>query len=217
MTRALDLVGKSFNRWTVEDRLPNTTKGQTVFRCLCICGNRSEVLGSSLKNGKSKSCGCFAIEKIGSLNRTHGHTNSRTYNSWRGMRERCDNPKNKRYDRYGAVGISYSADWVDFEVFLRDMGVRPEGKTLERIDCTKSYSVINCKWDNLTNQAFNIGLKSNNTSGRSGVSLHRDGVRYVAKITHNKKVEYLGLFHCFKSAVKAREAKELEYYGFIKK
>lgn len=90
----------------------------------------------------------------------HGHKPknrpaSPTYTSWSGMRSRCSNPKNPNYRDYGAVGITVCARWGDFRAFLLDMGPRPKGTSIDRIDGTKGYSPDNCRWATLKEQARN--------------------------------------------------------------
>lgn len=86
----------------------------------------------------------------------HGHRRGRrsntnrytpTYNSWRAMKARCDNPHNERYSSYGGRGICYDPRWTTFEAFLDDMGERPKGKTLGRRDADLGYNVDNCRWE----------------------------------------------------------------------
>jgi hypothetical protein len=79
----------------------------------------------------------------------HGHAGnnvSPTYKTWRGMKLRCNNPSNASYKNYGAKGISYCERWETFELFLEDMGERPEGMTLDRKDRSKDYCLENCRW-----------------------------------------------------------------------
>lgn len=221
MTRVIDLVGQEFGLLTVVERVENSKTGQARFRCSCTCGGETISYGASLRRGESKSCGCLRLEAISKVNLTHGHNvgriSSKTRNSWRGMKERCDNPKNSHYPMYGGRGISYTPEWKFFQSFLDDMGERPEGMTLERIDVNEGYSKENCKWDSLSNQAFNINIKSNNKSGRSGVWPSRNGLRWLAFIGKLGKSHYLGTFDTFEEACEVREKAELEYYGRIKK
>lgn len=91
--------------------------------------------------------------------RTHGNyikgKRSPTYNSWRAMRGRCDDPNNERYCDYGGRGITYCDRWKEFSNFLEDMGERPKGKTLDRIDSEKNYYKENCKWSSPLEQRLN--------------------------------------------------------------
>lgn len=88
----------------------------------------------------------------------HGHcTNglSRTYRSWEAMKRRCDNPKDHHYKNYGGRGIRYDVRWLLFENFLEDMGDKPEGMTLDRIDTNRGYCKENCKWSDKSTQSRN--------------------------------------------------------------
>lgn len=74
------------------------------------------------------------------------------YSTWKGMRSRCNNPNHSRYKDYGERGISVCKEWDDFYIFYSDMGDRPEGKTLDRIDNNGAYCKENCKWSTITEQ-----------------------------------------------------------------
>lgn len=87
--------------------------------------------------------------------KTHLMTNTPTYGTWRGMLERCSNPNNRHWHIYGAKGITVCQRWQKFENFLADMGERPEGKTLDRIDNSKGYNVDNCRWATSSEQSRN--------------------------------------------------------------
>lgn len=78
--------------------------------------------------------------------RTHGLSNSKTFNSWRGMIERCTSPANKKFHHYGGRGITVCDRWRTFQNFLDDMGERPAGMELDRIDSHGDYCPANCRW-----------------------------------------------------------------------
>ena len=215
MNKPLDLIGKRYGRLLVISRQENNRHGQTKWLCLCDCGKHATPNGRALVAGHSQSCGCISAEKITLVNKTHGKTRSKEYNSWRGMKERCTNPNNSHYHLYGERGISYCEDWELFENFYRDMGDCPEGYQLERCDVNLGYSKDNCIWDDKTQQAFNIRLKSNNKTGKTGVTQRKNG-KFYASITIYKKVIFLGVFLTFEKAKEAREKAELQYYGFVK-
>lgn len=145
------MIGRVFGRYTVVERDGSDTAGAR-YSCQCACGTVKTVRGSSLRNRSTQSCGCLNKEVIS----THGMTGSRTYSSWRSMKGRCYRPKNNRYELYGGRGITVCDRWLkSFEAFLQDMGERPEGKTLDRIDSDGSYEPNNCKWSTPSEQNSN--------------------------------------------------------------
>lgn len=104
----------------------------------------------------------------GQFKRGHGQCFTRTYKSWESMKSRCDSPRYGCYPRYGGRGITYDERWKIFENFLSDMGERPEGTSLDRIDSNGNYTNENCRWASYKTQAINR---------RSTLFFERDGIR----------------------------------------
>ena len=86
---------------------------------------------------------------------SHGMSNTPTYRSWAHMLDRCRNPKNDSWDYYGGRGITVCEEWTDFAQFLADMGERPEGTSIDRIDVDGNYEPGNCRWADHTTQINN--------------------------------------------------------------
>jgi hypothetical protein len=209
-------VGEKYNMLLVTAPAGKNKSGHYLWECLCDCGNILTVVGNNLPNSHTKSCGC-----LGNGCKTHGLAGTNEFTIWSGMLGRCYTETHGKYYNYGALGIQVSDDWRNsFEVFLSDMGPRPSNKhSIERVDTKGNYCKENCIWtDDLSMQAYNTKLRSNNKSGRTGVriSSKKKGT-WLAEITFQYEVIRFGPFETFEEAVKAREEAELKYFGFNKK
>jgi len=163
--------GKRYNRLTIVSELPPRVypygKYQMVL-CVCDCGKEVPVRLSKIKCGWTKSCGCLQVEAVVRKNLKHGMTGSGSYKTWMAMKERCSTVNQDNYKHYGGKGITVCEDWLDsFDNFYRDMGDRPLGKSIDRIDNSKGYSKSNCRWATAKEQANNRGNGKQNKQIRS--------------------------------------------------
>lgn len=156
---AIDLIGQRFGRLIVIAR--HKVPGERgSWLCRCDCGKETLVTRDSLiRRGDKRSCGCWTKEHGYFSTRfkpTHGAVKTPTYRTWSGMIQRCTNPATTGYGRYGGRGIRVCDRWLEsFENFLADMGERPDGTTLDRINNNGNYEPMNCRWANSKQQGEN--------------------------------------------------------------
>jgi hypothetical protein len=173
--RLVDLTGQKFNRLTVIERhSSNNAQNKPMWVCECECGNKTIVGGSELKTGNTKSCGCLNRELAKNRLFKHGMKHTKLYYVWCGMKDRCYNPKNKRYKDYGGRGIKMDETWkhdfTSFYTWAMENGYQ-EGLSIDRANNNEGYFPFNCVWSTVQRQNRNkrntvhsqIYLKRNDT------------------------------------------------------
>lgn len=164
--------------------------GTAHWLCSCSCGNEKIISGASLRSKKpTVSCGCLLLS--GKPNSSHGMSSTPTYETYRAMRKRCESPNDKEFKNYGGRGISIAEEWLTFDGFFADMGVRPEGMTLDRIDTNGHYCKTNCRWATPKEQAMNRRNSYNLTY--NGITKHISEWSSISDInipTIKRRLEY---------------------------
>lgn len=161
MSTFKDITNQRFGRLIALERFGS---GQpTLWLCQCDCGNKKNINARSLVTGGTRSCGCI---------RFHGKTYTPEWYSWISMIQRCNDPNYHAYKWYGGRGIKVCERWLKFKNFFADMGERPKGMTLDRVNNDFGYFPINCRWATPSQQAKN--RRQNKKNGLTGRYMSKD-------------------------------------------
>ena len=169
-----------------------------IYKC-GFCGTKFKALTFNVKNGNTKSCGCYQKRRTSESNKTHGLGYTRLYNIWANMKDRVFNTKNKQYNDYGGRGITICDEWKNDFMSFHDWAItngyeEDKGLSIDRIDNDENYCPENCRWTTSIIQNRNKRISKNNTSGYKGVCYPKGNNKYLAQIYVNNKNIHLGYF-----------------------
>lgn len=192
---AKDLTSKTFGRLTVVEYVGKIASGKLGWICKCECGNEVVVINESLISGNTKSCGCYRKDLTTIYNKqaktVHGKGNVPEFKAWYHLIQRCTNKNNKSYHNYGGRGITVSDSWLEsYEHFLEDMGPRPEGTSLDRIDNDGPYCKENCRWATKHEQEDNKRRTLRFNDGTPVAKFVRDNNLNYGQVVYYYKLKY---------------------------
>lgn len=153
-----DLAGQKFGRLTVLQRYGSDKNRHATWLCRCECGKERIVASSTLIEGKTLSCGCYARDINRKRMSTHSKSKTRLYRIWMGMKNRCYNPNDPAYRYYGSRGISICDSWIENFQNFYNWSMNNDYMdylTIDRIDVDSNYSPDNCRWIPLEQQSKN--------------------------------------------------------------
>lgn len=149
-----DYSGQRFGKLLAIRPVGKAKNRNILWECKCDCGNICVISQSNLIN-QGKQCSECSQKQRAKSSVTHGMSKTPTYKTWCCMIARCENPNDSRYKDWGGRGIKVDQRWKSFENFLADMGVKPEGKSIDRINNDGDYTKGNCKWSSNKEQSYN--------------------------------------------------------------
>lgn len=187
--------------------------GKKVYECECLlCGANFETMGTLLRTGRTKSCGCLSRKLASERFKTHGMSDDPFYKKWKGIKSRCRDKSYHAYGRYGGRGVEVCDNWSDdFMNFYNDMkDTYFEGAELDRIDNDGDYSPENCRWVTHKENSNNRS-KYLNKSGYTGVHYRESKKRYESNVCINRVPKHIGTYYSLKEAVNGRKEFIIEY------
>ena len=193
MGQICNLNGLRFGRLTVVGFSGLNKHRKATWNCLCDCGNSVIVVGASLKNGSTKSCGCYELETKQGRNATHGLRKHDLYKTWLNIKSRCYNSNNSHYKYYGKKGIGMCDDWRNNFKSFYDWAINngwKRGLSIERIDNNKQYEPENCKWIDMDKQ-------SQNRTTNHYVADKNGNVYTIAEISRKTNINAHTLYSCY--------------------
>lgn len=171
MAKRIEMCGRTFGRLTVVSFAGRTNNscGVAQWFCRCECGKETIAAGTKLRNGCTRSCGCWSSDMVALRNYRHGKSQTAEFSTWNDMNTRCNNANSTGFKHYGGRGIKVK--YGSFVEFLSDVGEKPSPKmTIERVDTNGHYEKGNCRW------AWPIE-QSNNT--RRNIYFVLEGVKFT--------------------------------------
>ena len=196
MPKMVDLTGEHIGRLTVVSLSGRAGNGAKLWKCICDCGKEHFATTGNLLSGSTKSCGCYRKEIVSEKNYKHGLSKNRLHGIWRGMKQRCCNPRSKDFEHYGGRGITICRKWMcNFENFYNWAIANgyDESKSIDRIDVNGNYEPDNCRWADYEIQANN---RSNNNKITFRGEIHTiaewSSILHIDRKTISDRIHKLG-------------------------
>jgi hypothetical protein len=209
-----NLSGLVFGRLKVLEQTDLRSKdGSIKWLCSCSCGTICTVPSVNLVRGNTSSCGCLQKELAGQNGKkfltTHAQSYSPVYPIWAMMVQRCTNPKNVNFHKYGGRGITVCDKWLTFEGFYADMGDRPtENHSIERIKNNGNYEPSNCKWATVQEQA--------NNTRRNKIITYKGETNTIAMMARKYNLRYGQLYHRLRQGWSVDKSIETPMFDFYR-